>query len=725
MTSAPLGSPAFGQATLANCEREQIHLAGSIQPHGALLVVREPDNVVIQASTNAGAILRVGAVVGRPLSDFDGNLLLQILPHLGSPLHSKTMTVRCRLGSPQRRFDCTIHRPSNGGLVLELEPVAPSANPMPALDGAFHRITWSSSLRVLCDETAAIFKEITGYDRVMVYRFDDEGHGEVFSERRREDLEAFLGNRYPASDIPQIARKLYERNRVRLLVDVNYTPVPLQPRLSPLNGRDLDMSLSCLRSMSPIHQKYLQNMGVGATLVCSLMVGNRLWGLVACHHYAPRFIPFDMRAVCEALAEACAIRIAALESFAQSQSELAVRRLEQRLIEAVSRDGDWQAALFDGAQSLLQPLGASGAALLFEGQVTTTGNVPGTQHIREIGSWLDRKRTERASARPEGFVTASLTIDEPDFMDLRSIASGLIAMPLSASSGEYLMWFKPERITTVTWGGDPLKAVIIGDDPSDLSPRRSFAQWHQLVEGKSDPWSPAEISSARMIGETVADVALQFRSVRLIIAQDQLETISRQVTGSVQPVIIADVEGRILLLNEAFEEQLRASHPHLLHLRDLSTYFASPVEFRANLEDLLRNKRSWRGELQIDNNGTQPRSLMVRADPVVGPHERVLGFVMIFSDLSDRKAAESARTRFQEDIAGGRRPSLGLDQGASILYQELAASAVENAQLAALEVTHGAEINRMPEMLDSIRNSTSRTLDILEHLVWHTSHSDS
>jgi two-component system, chemotaxis family, sensor kinase Cph1 len=723
LTSVP-ASPAFGQATLANCEREQIHLAGSIQPHGVLLVVQEPDNVVIQASANAAKFLQIEPIVGRPLSELDGNLLLQILPHLSGPLHSKPMTVRCSLGSPQRRFDCTLHRPSTGGLIIELEPVGASSDPTPALDGAFHRITSSSSLRGLCDETATIFKEITGYDRVMVYRFDEEGHGEVFSERRRPDLEAFLGNRYPASDIPQIARRLYERNRVRLLVDVNYTPVPLQPRLSPLNGRDLDMSLSCLRSMSPIHQKYLQNMGVGATLVCSLMVCNRLWGLIACHHYEPRFMSFDVRAVCEALAEACAIRIAALESFAQSQSELAVRRLEQRLIEAVSRDGDWQTALFDGAQSLLQPLGASGAALLFEGQVATTGDVPATQRIREIGVWLDDKRKARASPALENFISASLTIEEPSFMDVRSVASGLIAAPLSASPGEYLIWFRPERITTVTWGGDPLKAVIIGDDPSDLSPRRSFAQWHQLVEGKSDPWSLAEISSARLIGETVADVALQFRSVRMVIAQDQLETISRQVTRSEQPVIIADVEGRILLLNEAFEQQLRASHPHLPHLRDLSSYFSSPAEFRAKLEDLLGNTRSWRGEVQIDNKGSQPRSLMVRADPVIGPYDRVLGFVLIFSDLSDRKAAETARTRFQEDLAGGRRPSLRLDSTASILYQELAASAVENAQLAALEVTHGAEISRMPEMLDSIRSSTSRTLDILEHLVWHASHSD-
>ncbi len=725
MTSVPLASPAFGQATLANCEREQIHLAGSIQPHGVLLVVQEPENIIIQASANAAEFLKINPIVGRALSELDGNLLLQILPHLGEPLHSMPMTVRCSLGSPQQKFDCIIHRPANGGLIIELEPAKPSGNPAPALDGAFHRITSSSSLRGLCDETAAIFKEITGYDRVMVYRFDEEGHGEVFSERRRSDLEAFLGNRYPASDIPQIARRLYERNRVRLLVDVNYAPVPLQPRLSPLNGRDLDMSLSCLRSMSPIHQKYLQNMGVGATLVCSLMVCNRLWGLVACHHYEPRFVSFDIRAVCEALAEACAIRIAALESFAQSQSELVVRRLEQRLIEAVSRDGNWQTALFDGTQSLLQPLSASGAALLFEGQVTTVGDVPGTQRIREIGTWLDGRRKDRSGSALENIVTASLTIDEPAFMDIRSVASGLVAAPLSASTGEYLIWFRPERITTVTWGGDPLKAVIIGDDPSDLSPRRSFAQWHQLVEGKSDAWSLAEISSARMIGETVADVALQLRSVRMVIAQDQLETISRQVIRSEQPVIIADVEGRILLLNEAFEQQLRASHPHLPHLRDLGSYFASPAEYRASLDDLLRNKRSWRGELQIDNKGAQPRSLMVRADPVIGQHDRVLGFVLIFSDLSDRKAAETARTRFQDDITSVRRPSLRLDSTANILFQELAASAVENAQLAALEVTHGAEISRMPEMLDSIRSSTSRTLDILEHLVWHTSRSES
>ena len=200
----------------------------------------------------------------------------------------------------------------------------------------------AASLRALCDETARIFKGLTGYDRVMVYRFDHDGHGEVLSEAKEPALEAFLGNRYPASDIPQIARRLYERNRVRVLRDVEYRSAPLIPPLSPITGDQLDMSQCFLRSISPIHVQYLKNMGVRGTLVVSLMVNGKLWGLVSCHHYVPRFIHFEERAVCELLAEAVATRISALESFVQAQAEFSVRRLEQQLMRAISKEGDWR-----------------------------------------------------------------------------------------------------------------------------------------------------------------------------------------------------------------------------------------------------------------------------------------------------------------------------------------------------------------------------------------------
>jgi light-regulated signal transduction histidine kinase (bacteriophytochrome) len=716
LASHSLAIPAFGKADLSNCEREEIHLAGSIQPHGALLVVSEPDHRVIQASANAAAFLNLKQVIGMPLSELEGDLLFRILPHLDPTSQGLPIAVRCRIGKPAAEFDGLLHRPPEGGLIIELERAGPSVDLTRPIATALEKIRTATSLRALCDETATLFQDRTGYDRVMVYRFDDEGHGEVFSERRKPELEAYLGNRYPATDIPQMARRLYERTRVRVLVDVNYEPVPLQPRLSPLTGRDLDMSLCFLRSMSPIHLQYLKNMGVGATLVVSLVVGGKLWGLIACHHYEPRFIYFELRAVCELLAEAIATRIAALESFAQSQSEIFVQRLGQRMIEAISREGDWRSAIFDSSQSILQPVGASGSALIYEGQIISAGEVPGTQEIREIGAWLDTRRDTGV------LVTASLGLDEPQFAGITKVASGIAVAPISSNPGEYLIWFRPERIRTVTWGGDPLKPFVIGSNPSDLSPRRSFAQWHQLVEGTSEPWTAADISAARMIGQAVADIVLQFRAVRTLIVQDQLEQFSRHVRVSDQPVIIADIDGKILLMNEAFKTLLPKDHAATGRLDELAGAFQQPDRFLRHVADLVNYHRSWRGELLLRDEGNREKPLMVRADPVQPSRDRTLGFVLIFSDIADRKAAEAARSRFQEGIIQSNRiNSVRLDSKADLVYQNLLSSVVENAQLAAFEITYGVETGRIAEMLESVRNSTLRTAEVLEHLIWHSS----
>lgn len=708
-------TPAFGRADLSNCEREQIQLAGSIQPHGALLVLREPDLTIIQASKNACELLRLKSTVGRALAELDGNLFKSIVPHLCAPMRTIPIAVRCKVGRPAANFDGLLHRPPDGGLIIELEPAATPVDLAHKVDNALQSILSASSMHSLCEEAAAFFKDITGYDRVMVYRFDDQGHGEVFSERRRPDLEPYLGNRYPASDIPQIARRLYERNRVRVLVDVDYAPVPITPRLSPLTGKDLDMSLCCLRSMSPIHVQYLKNMGVGATLVASLVVGGKLWGLVACHHYVPRRVQFEIRTACELLAEMTATRIAALESFAQTQAELSVRRLEQRMIEAIAREGDWRIALFDGSQSLLQPVGATGGALLFEGQVLTAGEVPGTHQLREIAEWLDRK------PRSATISTTSLTIDEPAFAALKPVASGLLATPVSKSDGEYLIWFRPEQIRTVTWGGDPHKPMVIGEDPADLSPRRSFAKWHQLVEGTCEPWSATDITTARLIGETLADVVLQFRSVRLLITQDQLAQVSHQVRLSENPVIVTDPRGQILLTNEAFDLKLPAGHAHLEFVEDLAPFFSGVSEVRRNLQEILNSKRGWRGEFSLITGAGQSIPLMVRADPVFATPDRILGFVFLFSDQTERRAAESARRRFHEGMVE-RNEIAGLRRETSIdpAQRNLFSAVLENAQLAALEISESADTAHMPELLESVRASVTRAAELLEHLIGHT-----
>lgn len=708
-----LSDTPFGQADLSNCEREQIHLAQSIQPHGALLAIRDADAVVIQASANAGEFLGVeGPVVGRRLDEVARPLADCIAPHVDDPLDAIPLAVRWRLADAP--FEGLLHRPPGQGLVIEIERAGPPFDLSSPLEQALQSIVAAPSLRTLCDEVARVFKGITGYDRVMVYRFDEAGHGEVFSEERNSGLEPYLGNRYPASDIPQIARKLFERNRVRVLVDVEYAPVPLEPRLSPLDGADLDMSLCFLRSMSPIHIQYLKNMGVAATLVASVMVGGKMWGLVACHHYVARNVPFEIRAVSELLAEAFATRIAAIESFGQAQAELSVRRLEQRMIEAISREGDWRRALFESSRALLHPVGAAGAALIIEDEVLSIGDVPGTHELREIAAWLDHK------PRAPVLATAALGFDQPKFRFLAGVASGVLATPLSRAPGEYLIWFRPERVRTVTWAGDPFKPFLIGDSPYELSPRRSFAQWHQLVEGTSDPWTPADLTAARLIGDTVTDVALQFRSVRMLIAKHQLDSVSDQVRSSEQPVLIADAEGRVILINAAFDRLLPAGRSSPRSVDDLPILFADPTEARRRLRDLVRHRRPWRAELRLEVDHGEAMPLLVRADPVFSAPGQTLGYVLLFTDLTERKTLETARRRFQERVYHrGRLFSLRLDAKSDLLYRTLMSQVLENAQLAALEITDGVNAAAMAGMLESVEASVKRTEEVLERLAWY------
>ena len=703
--------PAFGAANLSNCEREQIHLAGSIQPHGALLLVRESDCVVVQASVNAAEFLGIkGDLLGTHLLKLGGNLCERVRPHLADVRDAIPVAVRCHLGDPSKPLNALLHRAAGGGLVVELERSGPLADFSARIELAIERILAFSTLQAVCDESARIVKELTGYDRVMVYRFDDAGHGEVFSETRNPELEAFLGNRYPASDIPQIARRLYERNRVRLLADIEYTAVPLAPRLSPISGEELDMSLCFLRSVSPIHVQYLKNMGVAATLAVSLMVGDRLWGLISCHHYSPRLLHFEMRAVCELLAEVIGTRIAALESFVQGQGELSVRRLEQKMIENISREGDWRGALFDSPRSLLLPLNASGAALLFEGQILTVGDVPSTEQIRDIGKWLESKLFSGV------FSTSALGAEESAFAPLTGVASGMVATRIS-SEDEMLIWFRAERVLTVTWGGNPFKPPSLNDDPSELSPRRSFAQWHQVVEGTSDPWTATDLLTARLIGESVTDVILQFRSVRILIAQDQLDQVLRQVRTSDQPVVVADAQGRVINTNAAFDYLLDTGARPLQDLDELPPYFADPDEFAAKLRVLRDNKRPWRGETQLGTASGEAKPLLVRADPVMSSPDRTLGFVMLFTDLTERKAADAARRKFHESILQARRTlKRRIDSKADLALENLMSNVVENAQLAAMEIADGLDTARTPAMLESVRTSVARTTEVLAQL---------
>ncbi|MCS7100578.1 MAG: GAF domain-containing protein [Burkholderiaceae bacterium] len=709
-------SPPFGQADLTNCERELIHLAGSIQPHGALLVARERDLVVEQASTNCARIFGRDwrALLGAPLAALGGDLAARVAElAAGQPL-AEPSPLRCCVdgGHGVVELEASVHRLADGALVVEAEALGPAGVETVDLDGAVlvarigaavERFSQCASLGTLCDAAVSCVRDLTGYDRVMVYKFDPDGHGKIVAEARHPRLESLLGHHYPASDIPQRARELYLRNRVRVLVDVDYAPAPIEPRHRP-DGAELDMSMCYLRSMSPLHLQYLRNMGVTATLVVSLVRERKLWGLIACHHYAPRNLRYALRAACDLLAEAIATRIAAIENYAQAQVAIMVRRLEQRLIEATSTEGDWRAALFRNRQTLLQPLEATGAVLFFDDEIMTAGEVPSTPELRALCRWIDR-----CGADPI-FSTASVVRDNPELASLTPTASGVLAVRLSANRPDYLVWLRKEQLQTVTWAGDPTKPVVVGNDPRELSPRRSFAAWSEIVRGTAVPWTAAELSLARAIGASLVDIILQVQAVRLLIAEHQAAQIRTSLAALKEPVIVADAHGRVLLVNEPLMRLSGGAAARLRELRDLGAVFAPADRVAQALADVTAARRPWRGDLELVQPGGRRVPVRVRGEVVPGRAGAVLGYVLIVLDQSDQQRAAAAREHLEIALATAARDLIaqaGAEQPVPPQDQVIRAL-FTNASLAAMDIAEATDTPTVPPLLEEVEGSARR-----------------
>ena len=348
----------------------------------------------------------------------------------------------------------------------------------------------ADTLDALCETVTREVRLLTGLDRVMLYQFDAEGHGEVRAEAKREDLEPYLGLHYPASDIPQQARELYLKNWLRIIPDARYAPVRLVPALRADNSRPLDLSFSVLRSVSPIHLEYLANMGVRASMSVSLVVGGRLWGLISCaHHSGPRFLPFGVRSDCELLGRLTSQRLSALED-----REVAARRAARQdtldALTAAMRQGDRVLpALLSRADELLGLLGASGVAVVEDAETLTSGAVPSAEALGAIATWLGRQHATGV------FCTSSLAAELPERVGSKDVASGVLSFALPGSLQRRIMWFRPEILQTVNWGGDPRKPALDTGDVR-LHPRRSFELWREEVRLCSRPWRPADLEAA-------------------------------------------------------------------------------------------------------------------------------------------------------------------------------------------------------------------------------------
>jgi PAS domain S-box-containing protein len=708
--------PAFGNADLSNCERELIHLAASIQPHGVLLVLDEESLGVLQVSANASALLKHSTeeLLGRSLADIDPGLAASLRRVLAVPEVSLPAPFSHPLpGNAGDELECVVHRVAGQGLVLELEPwpgrekwaTVPSELPNQLRD-LIVDITSAATVDSLCELMARGIRELIGYDRVMVYRFDPDGHGEIVAEARETSLDPYLGLHYPASDIPQRARELYLRNRVRVLADVNYTPVPLVPRRSPLTETDLDMSLSRLRSMSPLHLQYLRNMGVTATVVTSLVKEGRLWGLVACHHYSPRRVPYEIRAGCELLSEMFSIRLAALDAQTGAQSEMLIRDLERQLVESVSLAGDWHQALFVVLRALLQPFRATGAALLLEGQTLTIGAVPSTDELNRI--------VARMAEEVPGSVFHSSALGrlDPSLAKIAPVASGALAIRLTASRLDYLVWFRKEQVQTVRWAGDPRKPMI-DEDPNHLSPRRSFAVWTEQVRGTGQAWEERDVAIARMLQVSLSDSIQQVQAVRVLIASRQLASVSRVAERTSEPMVILDARDRVLVVNHAFRRLVAAEPNGTVSLEDLASHFADPARLRSVLELVRREQRPWAGELIVQAGG-QAVPMAVRAEGVPGGEGGSLGTVVILTDLRERKEAEALRRQLAQDASAPLKPTKATDGEAAL--KEMMETVLANARLAVLTIS-GTDQALQPAALTSIQSLTSRAAELAQQMM--------
>ena len=731
--------PPFGAADLTNCERELIHLAGSVQPHGALLVLREPDLVIVQASLNTGAVLGIehARLLNQPLATLGGDAAAALARTARAAALTMPIPFRCRIDGASdgasdrpdddgRLFHAMVHRQSRSGLVVELEPAATTsasadvgaevgAEVVPAaLAATIQRISGAATPAMLGDAVVRSVRELTGYDRVMLYRFDADGHGAVIAEARDERLDSLLGQHYPASDIPQRARELYLRTRVRALVDVDYTPVPLVPRRAGIAGEELDMSLCFLRSMSPLHLQYLRNMGVTATLVTSIVCEGKLWGLIACHHYATKVVPSAIRTACELLSEVVATRIAALESRAHVEAELFVRDLEQRMVLAATETGDWRRALFDDPEArLLRPLDASGAALLYEGQLLTAGEVPSAPALRGLIAWL------RTHVGAGVFESASLPKLDPAFTSLAATATGVLAVELGREDGEYLLWFRPEQVRTVTWGGDPEKAVLVGDDPRELSPRRSFAAWRQVVRDTARAWSRTERAIAEAIRESLVDMILQMRALRALIAEQQAMSALATVQHGAEPMILAGGDGHILLANDAFHRMLARPAPPLTRLDDLLRLAIDDTPLRDALHRLRMDRQPWRGEVRLTRGTGQELPVAVRADPVPGLHGGMLGYVLLFTDLRAQRETGAVRSRLERALTVSHLHGQvgGARAGVTQQFDRLLGAILANSTAALGQLTDGSGTASTSALLRELEVTTRRAAELTAQLL--------
>jgi chemotaxis family two-component system sensor kinase Cph1 len=515
-------------AALDTCAREPIRVPGSIQPQGFLMVIEEPGLRILQVSENLGQWLQVDCqtLLELPLDAVVDKAALHIA-ELGAldedesqPYHVGDVTFLLGQGR-HHPVAMMLHRHA-GRLIAEFEPTTDTAAAhsrlYPLVRAFVSQHQEAESIDELCVRAVRVIKRLSGFGRVMAYRFDRAGNGLVTGELLDPGYASYLGLSFPASDIPAQARQLYCENRIRVIADVDYQPSPLLPTLDPITGSAVDLSFASLRSVSPVHLQYMRNMGTAASMSVSIVVEGKLWGMISCHHATPLPVSFQTRTACELLSRVVSLQIETKETHQQSRRMLTLRQQIVRLLSAMADTDSVHQGIRALPDVLVGLVGASGAAVVSGASCDLYGNTPPRLLTQNLAGWL-------AERGDELFDSDNVGRDIPELPALAQHVGGVLAVSISKIHSNYLIWFKPEQAQLINWAGRPEKTVGAS---GLLTPRASFEHWQQTVEGFSTPWDATETEGVLELRAAVLGIVLR-KAEELAKLADDLQKSNKEL----------------------------------------------------------------------------------------------------------------------------------------------------------------------------------------------------